>query len=401
MPSDRDPFRPSAATPGVSPTALALSLALALGAGHAGAAGWYVGAGGGVSRLTPDASDSRFALEEKSSAAVGVFGGRTFGSRYAAEFGATRLGEAGLSGEEAIEYSVISAGALGYVFGDPDRIRRGETTGGYLKLGLGAIDNESDVPLEREDDLSIWAAVGLDVPFGRTWAFRAELASFDGDAQAALASLVWRPVRRASGPASAPVAASSPVAGAGADPRGTASPPEPAPAVVPAPAPLPDTARAPVAPPAPPSSADAPDPVEAVAPVRPATPPASSCPPSSGAGPLDARGCPLFDGVRPDIVFAAGTSTPTAAGERALAALAADLLAHPGITVEIRAHAGDGANPVADKTLSRERALATARALAGRGVPVPRLRARAFGSERPPAEPGAALERVELGIVPP
>ena len=91
---------------------------------------WYVGAGGGVSRLTPDTDGSPFTLEESTSAAVGAFGGREFGRRYAVELGATRLGEAGLSDDQSVDYTVISGGVLGYVLGDLPRVRRGEAAGG-------------------------------------------------------------------------------------------------------------------------------------------------------------------------------------------------------------------------------------------------------------------------------
>jgi len=360
-----------------SPTALALSLALAGGAGVA-AADWYVGAGGGVSRLTPDASGSGFTLEEEYSAAVGVFGGRNVGSRYAVELGAYRLGEAGLSASESIEYSVISGGALGYVFGDPARIRRGEAIGGYLKLGLGAIDNASDVPLEQEDELSVWAAAGLDVPIGRSWGLRAELASFDGDAQAALASIVWRPRGAASRPDQA-----------GAPSRSAASEP----AKVPAARPDVSDARAPASDPQPTAPREAARPTPPVAPRTDRTPAVEQ--------PTVTLADASFDGVLDGVVFAPGTATLTSAAERELDGLAARLLANPGITIEIRAHALAGSDSAAAKALSRDRAVATARRLAGQGVPVARLRARAFGSEQPPTEPDVPDERIEIGVIVP
>ena len=352
---------------------------------------WYVGAGGGVSRLTPDTDGSPFSLEESTSAAVGAFGGREFGRRYALELGATRLGEAGLSGDESIDYTVVSGGVLGYVLGDLPRVRRGEATGGFLRLGLGAIDNASDVPLEKEDNVAIWAGVGADVPLGRTWGLRAELASFDGDAQAATVALVWRP-RRPS--------ASGPIASRGTDASVASGPApirDPSPAPVPAPAPIPEAAPepAPVPTPAPAERRAA----EAIT-IPPAPP--VDCPAPVAGEPVDGRGCARFSGVRDGVEFVTGGAVLTATGRDELDRLAAELVAEPGVTVEIRAHvaAGTGAGPDAAKALSRERAIATARHLAGRGVPIERLRARAFGDERPRAD-GGPDDRIELATVRP
>ena len=365
---------------------------------------WYVGAGGGVSRLTPDTDGSGFELEGETSAAVGVFGGRAFGRRYAFELGATRLGEAELSGDEAIDYSVLSGGVLGYVVGDALRVRRGEAAGGFLRLGLGAIDNASDVPLEREDNVSVWVGIGADVPIGRAWGLRAELASFDGDAQAATVALVWRP--RGGGPA-----VTVPRAATASEPTAPSTPaaedaPETSVASAPTPTERSVVASAPAAEDAPETSATARPTVPAptrddVSPPRPAaTPAGADCPPPSGDEPVDGRGCARFGGVLDGVEFAPGTATLTDGGARALEDLASALLAEPGITIEIRSHVASEGDAAAAMALSRERAVATARHLAGQGVPVARLRARAFGDEMPRAggEPDA---RIEIDVVAP
>ena len=354
---------------------------------------WYVGAGGGVSRLTPDTDGSPFSLEESTSAAVGAFGGREFGRRYAVELGATRLGEAGLSDDQSVDYTVISGGVLGYVLGDLPRVRRGEAAGGYLKLGLGAIDNASDVPLEREDNVAIWVGVGADVPLGRVWGLRAELASFDGDAQAATVALVWRPRRPT---ASGPIASRGRDAAVAADPTPIPDP-APLPAPVPAPIPAPSPEAAPEPAPAPTPAPAERRTAEAVA--SPPAPPAD-CPAPAAGEPVDGRGCARFSGVLEGVEFAPGGAVLTEAGRAELDRLAAELVAEPGVTVEIRAHVATGAGPDAAKALSRERAIATARHLAGRGVPVARLRARAFGDERPRTD-GGPDDRIELAAVRP
>ena len=104
--------------------------------------------------------------------------------------------------------------------------------------------------------------------------------------------------------------------------------------------------------------------------------------------------------MREGVEFAPGGAVLTAAGRNELDRLAAELVAEPGVTVEIRAHVSAGAGPDAAKALSRERAIATARHLAGRGVPIARLRARAFGDERPRAD-GGPDDRIELATVRP
>ena len=390
-------------------------LTLVLGTAVASAAGdaWYVGAGGGVSRLTPDTDGSAFTLEEDTSAAFGAFAGRPFGGRYAVELGATRLGEAGLSDGESIGYTALSGGVLAHLLGDAASVRRGEGAAGFLRLGLSVIDNASDVSLEKEDNLAPWLALGVDVPFGRRWALRAELASFDGDAQAATAALLWR----------APLAGRSGGGVLAGEPRPAPSPeppPEPPlepPSELPSEPPRaePPAATAPAAtPPAavPPAAVvdggDAtprplPRPLPDIASVPRAatTPSVLDCPPPSSGEPRDARGCALFSGVVDGVDFVPGTATLTAGGERRLDALAASLLDWPAVTVEIRAHVAAGTGAAAAAELSRARAIATARHLAGRGVPLERLRARAFGSERPRADGRGPDARIELGIVAP
>ena len=349
---------------------------------------WYVGAGAGASRLTPDTDASTLELTGDTAGAFGLWFGRDLTRRFALEASLASLGDAELSDGSTIGYRAVSGGVLAHLLGG----RRDDSLSLYARVGLGFVDNESELELERADSTSIWAAAGVDWPFARRWALRGEIASYDGDAQAGFLTLFRRfgaarpPVLIADAPADAPTdgAADGAVARA---PVATPVPTPPrapdAPVAVPAPAPPATTAI--VTPDAVSDDAD--------------------CPAPSADEPVDARGCARFSGVLSGVDFTEATATPTPIATTLLERLGAELDGFPGLVVEIRAHTDASLGEARAQALSRERAVAVARSLAGSGVDVSRLRARAFGATRPRADdasPGGRRlnNRIELRVLP-
>lgn len=360
------------------------SLVLAMQPALAQQGNWYVGAGAGMSRLSPETDGSDFTLDDDASLAAGLYVGMDIGQRFGVEGAWTRLGEAGLSAGEEVEYSALSVGGIFYVLGETDVRHRQDGWSGYLKLGLNKISNESDILLAEEDNTAVWAGAGVQWPMSPSWGLRGELASFDGDAQAAMASVYWRPgASRSVGRSSRPVPAALPPAK-----------------------------------PQPPVEAKAETP-EVPTPVKPATRPAqqtvvtveqslstsaSSCAVPAAGEPLDAQGCALFSGVLQGVEFEGDSTRLTSVGETLLQRLAGSLNLYPELLVEIRVHTQTFPEPDRARDLSRERAIAVARYLMGQGVDVKRLKARAFGDTQPRAGNDTAggrrlNNRVELRVL--
>lgn len=383
-----------------------VALSLTLGAlvlvsqpGLAQQGNWYVGAGAGLSRLSPDADGSDFTLEDEASAAAGLYVGMDLTQRLGVEAAWTQLGEAGLSGGQTIDYSALSIGGIAYVLGSADLKRRQDGWSGYLRLGFNKISNESEILLAEKDNTAIWAGAGIQWPMSPSWGIRGELASFDGDAQAAMASVYWRPG-----------------AGQRERQRNRVAAPRPAPISGPIPAPRPSQpeAQAPATPelPAqPPVTTDTvpaptvrPLPKTVVTVEQSLSASASSCAVPAQGEPLDAQGCALFSGVLQGVEFDGESTRLTSVGETLLARLAGSLNLYPELLVEIRVHTQTFPEPGRARELSRQRAIAVARYLVGEGVDVKRLKARAFGDTQPRAGNDTAggqrlNNRVELRVL--
>jgi len=290
-------------------TATSLLMALALQPASALEGGWQIGVNAGVSRLSPDTDDSDFTLDEEQSTAASIYLGRDFTSTISAEIALSTLGEAGLSQDASIEYQAVSVGATAYVFGESETFNRADGLSGYLRLGLSAIQNESDIELDKSDNTSIWLGVGVQYPLSERWGLRAELTSYDGDAQALLAGVYWRTggkaaARSTSISASAPTVQSAPTAQASA------------PAVI-------EPRSAPI------------------------------CPAASQI--LDANDCALLNGVVTGLDFEIRTAQLTSSGTASLDQIAATLNKYADVVVEVQVHTEDVGNAELESQLATRR----------------------------------------------
>lgn len=358
---------------------------------------WYLGVSGGVSKLTPDTDGSIYRLDEDISPGVGLFLGRDFSERASFELGYSQLGEAGLvaradaSSSETIAYNAISASVLFYVIGDREDIAAREALATYVRLGVSSIGNESDINLDQEDNTSLVAGLGVERlmggAFGGRWGLRAELATLDGDVQTATVSVYLRPFA-----AKLPAKSNS-----------TRSTPEPVPVPVPVPAPELDPTPAPSPETLPkvdlwdePESPAAE--VEVESEVEP-EPEVECAQPVSGE-PVDAAGCALFTGTIVTDGFDSSGSELIPEGRRALDQIAVLMRKHPDVIIELQSHTRSFGDAATTRAIARGRVVSAARHLSARGVPVARLRARAFGSSQPPANPAVPEDRLELVVLP-
>ena len=363
---------------------------------------WYAGAGAGVARLTPDTEASTLELDGDTAGAVGAWVGRDLTRRIALEATVAALGEAELSNGSTIGYRAVAGGVVAHVLGTP----RGPVPSMYLRAGLGVIDNDSDLEIEQADAVSLWAGAGVEWSFARRWALRGELASYDGDAQAGFLTLFRRfgtpgtPARLADA-GEAREADEAVVATAAPAPRPSAA------RLAPTPVRRPDLVEPDLAVNG--GSAEGETGASVAEPLVPAPLPGEAPPedcPAPGPGePADAFGCARFSGTLAGVGFEPGTAVPTPTASRLLERLAGELVEEPELALEIHAHTDAALGEAGAQALSRERAVAVARALIDGGVDVSRLNARAFGASRPradEAEPGGQRlnNRIELRVRP-
>ena len=366
--------------------------------------GWQAGINAGISFLSPDTDNSGFSLADDQSAAVGAYIGYDLTPIISAELAFTDLGEADLSDNQSIEYQAISLGATVFFWGEKEARRRSDGVSAYARLGASSISNDSDLALDESDNIALWVGLGIQYPFADNWGIRAEVSSFDGDAQALMAGVFWRTGTSSRGN-------NSTVVDRGSLPTRPAEPVAPAPSVN-QPAPV---ESAPVEP-APVESAPVePAPVES-APVEPAltapvTPRAqiadgddAVCPPEAADKVDDPQACALLSGVVPGLDFIGNTAELAPASAATLDRVVAAIRDYPDIVLEISAHTQSLSSPQVEAQLSSLRARAVARYLVQNGVPVSQLRAKAFGATQPLADTASAEgarvnNRIELRVL--
>ncbi|MFK7856333.1 MAG: OmpA family protein [Granulosicoccus sp.] len=369
-----------------------IAIAVALGAClpalselHAAERSWHIGAGVGISKLTPDTDGSSFSLIDDQSTAAGVYLGLDINRWLSAEIAFTDLGTAELSDGASIEYSAISLGGVAYLFGERDSSRRQDGAAGYLRLGFNQIDNDANIELDEANNNAIWAGAGVQWPLAKQWGVRGEITSFDGDAHAAMVSLYWRPTSSSivRSPTREPVVGIADSGKSVTQENDSRQLQKTVPESV-------QNSKSVQAQVATPTLAPTPAP-EAVN---------SSCIPPGKGEPVDSKGCGLFSGALLGVEFSGDSSSIQANTLDTLDSLAKSLKQYPDVVVEIRVHTQAYKQVDLAKQLSRERAVAIARHLVGQGISVKRLRARAFGSTQPITDNGdSANNRVVLRVL--
>jgi len=325
-----------------------------------GSVPWYLGAGGGASSLRPDTENSPFSVDSDVSYGGGIFAGYDYSERFSFELGYNFLGQAivrGPNGKNSIDYSALSAGALFYWYGDDRAIAERNGLTSYLRFGVNSMRNSTSIPLDREDNVGIWAGLGVEWPINPNLSLRGEVASFDGDAQTAWLSVLYRP-RAHANIASAVRLPEAPKPSSSADPTNSS---------VQQGTPAESTGEQAVFQPA--QSAIALD--------------SALCTEPQSHEPIDEQGCALFGGTLNGVSFAAGTANLLPNSLGLLDTLSDNLLRYPSIQIEIQADTESFSDEAFAKDIAKQRTIAVARHLAKRGVPIERLKARAFGHSRP------------------
>jgi len=160
--------------------------------GHKGR--FYIGAGLGASRLEPDPNNQPGVSVADTNSSGGQFTlGYDISNRFSVEGHIAELGQAEIAPAGDIGYT--TAGLSGLIYLLNDEVDRGRREGFNLfgRLGVGALNNQANiVRFDRINDFHLLAGLGLEYGFSFGLGVRAELISFDEDAQYAQLGLVYR-----------------------------------------------------------------------------------------------------------------------------------------------------------------------------------------------------------------
>lgn len=362
---------------------------------------FYGGIGAGISQLDPDPNNTGFELDEGRSSAFELKGGWDFSARWSFEAYYVSLGSASLvqgpglnlspaSGE--IDYEAFGISALAYFYNSSAATgllaRRRLSL--FAGLGLGLLDTGSNLPIVQNESLQFVLTGGVEYGFINGLAARLQITSYDSDARALQLGLIYRfgdsgvPVVRNVGRvgeeevvedgvglsenADGEQALSRDPAGLDTSVIGVSTGPDQA-------------------------DSDADGIVDGL----------DVCPATERGSPVNATGCPLFEGRLDGLLFDSASSELLSPARSILDELAAQLLLYPDVRIAVMAHTDNSGNANSNLELSRERASAVASYLVSRGVSGQRLRAEAFGESRPvssnqTAEGRRTNRRIELRV---
>lgn len=333
---------------------------------------FYIGASAGSSTLEPEIeSGLPFTIQDDSDSAFKGYIGFDVTPRFAAEISAADLGEAEIGPDSAgtVFYDVIELSGLWHLFkfGGRENLLDRKGLGAFVKLGVGVLDNSSNLEFRRENDIHLSGGVGVELGTRIGLAFRAELEAFDEDAMLASGGLLWR-------------------FGGGS----TSKKPKKAESTVD------DSAIGGLTSNAPPLLTDddndgVPNSID-------------DCSGTAVGEPVDATGCPVFGGTLEGVQFAVNSDQLLDEAQAVLNDAADVLLANPDVKVEVQAHTDSQGPEDFNIELSKKRALSTVRYLMLRGVPSEQMAARAFGESKPIDDNGtpegrAANRRVEFHVI--
>lgn len=311
---------------------------------------FYIGAAGGVSDLSPESQTDALTVDDESDSGGKFMIGYDLSRRIGLELAAADLGSAEIGPNNAgeVDYSVVELSGLYHFFNlsgwNALVERRG--LGAFVKLGVGVLDNESELEFERENDVHLSGGIGLEYGLPIGLALRGEYEAFDEDARLASLGLLWR-FGGSNGFApeddglfsSGGVAGTTTAATIVDDSDGDGVP----------------------------NSID-------------------DCPNTAVGATVTATGCAIFGGVLEGVNFEVNSDVLLDEAQVALNVAADVLLRDPTLKVEVQSHTDSQGSEAYNIELSKKRALSTVRYLILRGVPQQQLTARAFGEVKPIAD---------------
>jgi OOP family OmpA-OmpF porin len=273
-----------------------------------------------------------------------------------------------------VSYSDIGIDAL-YYFYQQEELRQGFSS--YVKLGLGRMRNETDLPYERKNDMHLMFGLGGEYGVGDDgWALRLNLDLYDEDAR-----LITFGILKRFG--DAPAVAQSP------EPMPVFKPePLPEPEPIPEPEPLPEPVPEPIPEPVVVVDLDSDgDGIFDLIDTCPTTPPEVK---------VDSSGCQLKVAISLDgVTFATSSSKLIGDSSVILDQAAETLKRYPALRVEVAGYTDNKGPAGYNKKLSAQRANSVRDYLIKQGVAEDMLTAKGYGEEHPIADNNTATGRAE------
>ncbi len=169
----------------------------------------YIGASTGVSRLRPDTSETDYVVGDDNDMTTALHLGIDFSKHWTVEAYVVDLGEAEIlcrgdcTKAGTIGYRHFGVSAIGYFFNqrggsyygegfDDEGLYRREGLSAFGRLGIGKMNNDTDLDYQRLNDIHMQMGAGVEYGWRNGLAARAELISYDTDAMAASMGLIKR-----------------------------------------------------------------------------------------------------------------------------------------------------------------------------------------------------------------
>ncbi len=314
---------------------------------------WYVGLGGGISKLDPETEDTSYDVVDDGSSGGAIYLGYDVSpwvslEGHYADLGSASMANTGSTTEVGtIDYQVGGISALFYLFNSqgPEGRAFREGVSLFARVGIGAMDNSATIPFERENDMHLGLGLGLEAYLGKGFSARLAYDAYDEDAKYGSLGVVKR-----FGTARQVVAAPPP-------------PPEPKP-----------------------------EPVVVVEPVIErvvmdsdgdgVTDDLDACPGTRPGESVDVRGC-VFAGVLEGVTFQTNSDRLTREAKVVLDGVIQEMLRYPDVKVEIGAHTDNRGSDQYNLRLSERRAASVLNYLATNQVGRSRLVSRGYGESEP------------------
>ncbi len=167
---------------------------------------FYLGIGAGVSHLEPRSYSDALTVGDKTDTGVHVYAGYDLTRWLSAEIYFAELGSAGIDflGDPVgdVDYQVYGLNAIAYLFNsrsglftardESEGLWRREGLSLYLSAGAGGLNNDSNIPYDKDYDAHVSFGAGLEYGFSNGVALRADISSYDSDVQYASVSVLKR-----------------------------------------------------------------------------------------------------------------------------------------------------------------------------------------------------------------
>lgn len=336
------------------------------GSALAGDAGWYLGAGIGISEMEPNTKNTRYSIDDERDFGGKIYLGYGLSKRWNVEGYYSDLGEVTIKPNGSIGYTDMGVSAL-YYFHGSNAMEKGLSA--FVRGGVGRMNNDTALPYQRDNDNHLMYGAGFEYGFGNGVVLRADLDLYDEDSRLLTVGLRFG-LGAEEAPASEPKPVVVPVVEA-----------EPVIVADPEPAPEPDTDG------------------DGVLDIN------DSCPGTATGVQVDGKGCEIERViVLKGVTFGLNSNELAGESETVLDEVVETLQRYPDQKVEIAGYTDSQGNAAYNRDLSQRRADAVRDYLMAKGVAAEQLTAVGFGEEDPIADnataEGRALNRrVEMHLL--